>query len=55
MSQKDENYQNCLEANQLENKINHPEKHEIDVYSLKKDHKKSIKKQKNDIKKTAKV
>ena len=51
MSQKDENYQNCLEANQLENKINHPEKHEIDVYSLKKDHKKSIKNKKMILKK----
>ena len=34
---------NCLEATQLENKINHPGKNEIDKDSLKKDHKKLIK------------
>ena len=37
-----ENYENCLEATQLENKINHLEK--IDIDSLKKDHKNSLKK-----------
>ena len=30
-----EDYKNCLEATQLENKINHPDKNEIDVDSLK--------------------
>ena len=30
-----ENYKNCLEATQLENKTNHLEKNEIDVDSLK--------------------
>ena len=30
-----ENYKNCLEATQLESKINHLEKNEIDAYSLK--------------------
>ena len=35
-----ENYKDCFEAIQLENKINHPEKNKIDVDSLKKDHKK---------------
>ena len=34
-----ENYKNCLEATQLENKINHLEKIKTDIYSLKKDHK----------------
>ena len=29
-----EDYKNCLEATQLENKINHPDKNEIDVDSL---------------------
>ena len=37
-----ENYENCLEATQLENKINHLEK--IDIDGLKKDHKNSLKK-----------
>ena len=31
-----ENYRNCLEATQLENKINHSEKNEINTESLKK-------------------
>ena len=31
-----ENYNNCLEATQLENKINHLEKNEIDTYNIKK-------------------
>ena len=31
-----ENYKNCLEATQLENKINHLEKDEIDIDCLKK-------------------
>ena len=29
-----ENYTNCLEASQLENKINYLEKNEISIYSL---------------------
>ena len=32
-----EDYKNCLEATQLENKINHLEKNEIDVASVKKE------------------
>ena len=40
---KSENYKNCLEATQFENRINHLEKNEIDVDSLKKDHKEFIK------------
>ena len=31
-----ENYKNCLEATQLENKINYIEKIKIDTYNLKK-------------------
>ena len=34
---------NCLNVAQLENKINHLEKNEIDADSLKKDHKEFIK------------
>ena len=34
-----EDYKNCLEAAQTEDKINHSEKNKIDVYSLKEDHK----------------
>ena len=30
-----ENYKNCLEATQLENKINYPEKYKIDIDSIK--------------------
>ena len=30
-----EGYKNCLEANQLENEINHPEKNDIDLDSFK--------------------
>ena len=40
---KSEDYKNCLEANQLENKINHQEKNKIDIDSLKEDYKKFIK------------
>ena len=36
-------YSNCLEATQLKNKINHPEKYETDVDSLKKSNKELIK------------
>ena len=38
-----ENYKNCFEATQLDNKINHVEKNKIDIDSLKKDHKAFIK------------
>ena len=38
-----ENYNNCLEAIQLDNEINYLEQNEISVDSLKKDHKKLIK------------
>ena len=31
-----ENYKNCLEATQLENKINHIEKNKTDIDSIKK-------------------
>ena len=33
-----ENQKTCLEASQLENKINHLEKNRIDIEGLKKDH-----------------
>ena len=42
MCHKFENYKNCLEATQPENKINHLEK-KIDVDILKKDHKEFVK------------
>ena len=42
-----EEYKICLNANQLENEINHLEKSVIDVYSFKKDHKKFIKNNKS--------
>ena len=38
-----ENYKNCLEATQLDNKINYLEKNKIDIDSLKRDHKEFIK------------
>ena len=38
-----EDCKNCLEATQLENKINHLEKNEVEVESLKKDHKELMK------------
>ena len=38
-----ENYKNCLEAVQIENKVNHLEKSKTDEDSLKEDQKKSIK------------
>ena len=34
-----EDYKNCLEATRLEIKLNHREKNEFDLYSLKKDNK----------------
>ena len=39
---KSKDYENCLEAAQLENKINHLQKNIIDVDSLKEDHKEFI-------------
>ena len=41
-----ESYKNCLQATQLNNKINHLEKIKIDIDSLKKDHKEFIRKNK---------
>ena len=38
-----DDYKNCLEATQFENKVNNPEKNKIDIHSLKKDHKEFIK------------
>ena len=38
-----EDYENCLEAAQIGNKINHLENNKIDVDSLKEDHKEFIK------------
>ena len=40
-----ENYQNCLEAAKLENKMNYLEKNEINIDSIKKDHEEFIKRQ----------
>ena len=42
MLPKFENYKNCLDASQLENKINNLEKSKIDIDSLKEDHKEFI-------------
>ena len=39
-----EDYQNCLEAAQMANKINHVEKNKFDTDSLKEDQKEFIKK-----------
>ena len=41
-----ESYKNYLKVTQLENKINHLEKNEVDADSLKKDHKELIKNKK---------
>ena len=43
-------YENCLEATQLDNKINHPEKNKIDIDRLKKDNKEFIKNNKSILK-----
>ena len=40
-----QNYKTCLEATQLENKINHLEKNKIDTDSIKENHKEFVKKQ----------
>ena len=45
-----ENYKNCLEATQLENKVNHIEKNKIYIDRIKKNHKEFIKKQKSILK-----
>ena len=37
-----ENYKNCLEVNQLENKVNHLEKNKINKDSIEKSHKEFI-------------
>ena len=37
------NYENCLEATQLDNKINYSEKNKTDIDSFKKDYKEFIK------------
>ena len=37
-----ENYKSCLEATQLENKINHVGKNKIDIESIKENHTESI-------------
>ena len=42
-----QNYKNCLEATQLENKINHLEKNTIDIDRIKENHKEFIKKGKS--------
>ena len=38
-----EDYKNCLQATQLENKRNHPEKSKVNVDSLRGDHKALVK------------
>ena len=45
-----ENYKSCLEASQLENKINHLEKNTIDIDRIKENHKEFIKKDKSILK-----
>ena len=42
-----ENYESCLKVNQLDNKINHPEKNKIDTDSIKKNRKEFIKNNKS--------
>ena len=37
-----ENYKNCLEVTQLDNKINHLQKSKININSLKRNHKQFI-------------
>ena len=50
-----ENSIKCLEAAQLENKINYPGKHKIDPENVKENHKKNSKNQQINIKNTAKI
>ena len=45
-----ENYKNCLEATQLDNKIKYLEKNKINTDNLKKDHKKIIRNNKSTLK-----
>ena len=45
-----ENYENCLEANQFENKINYLEKDKIEIDSMRKNHKGFIKNNKSILK-----
>ena len=45
-----ENYKNCLEATQLENKINYLEKYKVDINGIKKNHKELIKNNKSILK-----
>ena len=45
-----ENYKNCLEATQLENKINYIEKNKIDIDSIKENYKEFIKNNKSILK-----
>ena len=45
-----ENYKNCLEATQIENKINHQENNKTDVDQIKKSHKEFIKNNKSILK-----
>ena len=45
-----EDYKNCLEAAQMENKINHLEKNKIDVDSLKEDQEEFIRNNKSTLK-----
>ena len=45
-----ENYKNCLEATQLENKINYLEKSNLDIDCIKEDHKEFIKDNKSILK-----
>ena len=45
-----ENYKNCLEAAQLDNKIKYLEKNKINTDNLKKDHKKIIRNNKSTLK-----
>ena len=47
-----ESYKNCLEAIQLDNKMHYLEKHEINVDSLKREHKQFVKKSNKSILKT---
>ena len=45
-----ENYTNCWEATQLENKINHLERNKTDIDSLEKDHKEFVRNNKSILK-----
>ena len=47
---KKKNYKSCLEATELENKINYLEKNKIDIYSIKQNYNKLIKNNKSILK-----